>query len=234
MNVFERASEDEIKKLIMSSSSKLCDLDPNPTIANCLDILITPITDIITISMETSTFPQNFKEAHVRPLLKKISLPRNDLKNYRPVSNISFISKILEKIVAKRLQAHIKNNHLSNPLQSAYRKHHSTESALLKVHNDIINSMDKGEVTALTLLDLSAAFDTIDHATLTDDWYGISGQAQLWFSSYLQIRHQSVKIEDTFSDKVILSYGVPQGSVLGPVLFTLYTTPLSAIISLLT
>ena len=81
---------------------------------------------------------------------------------------------------------------------------------------------------------MSAAFDTIDHATLTDrlsDWYGISGQAQIWFSSYLQNRHQSVKIEDTFSDKVTLSYGVPQGSVLGPVLFTLYTTPLSAIIS---
>ena len=156
------------------------------------------------------------------------------MKNYRPVSNLSFISKILEKIVANRLQAHIKNNHLSNPLQSAYRKHHSTESALLKVHNDINISMDKGEVTALTLLDLSAAFDTIDHATLTDrlsDWYGISGQAQIWFSSSLQNRHQSVKIEDTFSDKVTLSYGAPQGSVLGPVLFTLYTTPHSAIIS---
>ena len=180
MNVFERASEDEIKKLFLSSSSKSCDLDPIPTsvLKNCLDILITSITDIIKISMEASTFPQNFKEAHVRPLLK--------------------------------------NNHLSNPLQSAYRKHHSTESALLKVHNDIIISMDKGEVTALTLLDLSAAFDTIDHTTLTDrlsDWYGISGQAQIWFSSYLQNRHQSVKIEDTFSDKVTLFYGAPQGSV---------------------
>ena len=107
-------------------------------------------------------------------------------------------------------------------------------SPQLKVHNDIIISMDKGEVTALTLLDLSATFDIIDHATLTDrlsDWYLIPGQAQIWFSSYLQNTHQSVKIEDTFSDKVTLSYGVPQGSMLGPVLFTLYTTPLSAIIS---
>ena len=112
--------------------------------------------------MATSTFPQNFKEAHVRPLLKKTSLPKNELKNYRPISNLSFISKILEKIVANRLQAHIKNDHLSKPLQSAYRKHHSSESSLLKVHNDIIICMDKGEVTALTLLDLSAAFDTIN------------------------------------------------------------------------
>ena len=184
MNVSEGASEDEIKKFILSSSSKSCDLDLIPTsvLKNCIDILITPITDIINITMETSTFPSNFKEAHVRPLLKKTSLPKNELKNHRPVSNLSFISKILEKIVGNRLQAHIKNNHLSNPLQSAYRKHHSTESALLKVHNDIIISMDKGEVTVLTLLDLSAAFDTIDHATLTDrlyDWYGISGQAQI-------------------------------------------------------
>ena len=127
--------------------------------------------------METSTFPLSKTTA------EKTSLPKNGLKNYRPVSNLSFIFKILEKI-ANRLQAHIKNNHLCNPLQSAYRKHHSTESALLKVHNDIIISMDKGEVTALTLLDLSVAFDTIDHATLTDrlsDWYGISGQAQICF-----------------------------------------------------
>ena len=116
MNVFERASEDKIKKLILSSSSKSCDLDPIPTsvLKTCLDILITPITDIINISMETSTFPQNFKEAHVRPLLKKTSLPKNELKNYRPIIiyyclfNLSFISKILEKIVANRLQARIK------------------------------------------------------------------------------------------------------------------------------
>ena len=215
MNVFERASEDEIKKLILSSSSKSCDLDPIPisVLKNYPDILITitPITDIINISMDTSTFPQNFK------------LKNFELNNYRPVSNLSFMSKILEKIVANRLQADIKNNHLSNPLQSAYRKHHSTESALLKVHNDIIISMDKGKDTALTLLDLSAAFDTIDHATLTDrlcDWYRIAGHAQIWFSYYLQNKHQSVKNKDTLSDKVTLSYGVPQGSVLGPVLFT--------------
>ena len=93
--------------------------------------------------------------------------------------------------------------------------------------------MDNGEVTALTLLGLSAAFDTIGHATLTDrlsDWYGISGQEQIWFSFHLQNRHQSVKIKATMSDKATLSYVVPQGSVIGPVLFTLYTTSLSAII----
>ena len=95
---------------------------------------------------------------------------------------MSLISKILGKVVANRLQNHIKTYHLSNPLQSVYRKHHSTESASIKVHNDIITSIDKGEVTALTLLDLSDAFDTFDYATLTvrlSDGYGISGQAQI-------------------------------------------------------
>ena len=211
MNIFERASEDEIKKVILSSSSKSCDPDPIPTsvLRNCLDVLLTPmITDIINISMETSTFPQNFKEAHTcKTTTKKTSLPKDELKTYRPVSSLSFIFKILEKIVANRLQAHIKKKHLSNPLQSAYMKHHPTESALLKVYNDIIISMDKGKVTALTLLDLSATFDTIDHATLTarlSDWYGISGHAQNWFSSYLQNRNQSVKFKGTLSDKVTL------------------------------
>ena len=151
---------------------------PTSLVKICLDILIKPITDIGNLSIETNAFPHEFKEAHVKPLLKKSSLPKNHLKNYRPVSNLNFISKILGKVVASRLQSHINKNDLANPLQSAYSKFHSTESALLKVQNDIALSMDKGEVTALTLLDVSAAFDTIDHTTLTkrlSNWYGITG-----------------------------------------------------------
>ena len=99
MNVFERASEDGSKKLILNSSSKSCDLDPIPTsmLKNCFDILLTPITDIISISMETSTFPQNFKEAHVRPLLKKTSLSKNELKNYRPCIQLKLHFQNLRK-----------------------------------------------------------------------------------------------------------------------------------------
>ena len=117
MSSFVRATEDEIKKLILSSSSKSSDLDPIPTnvLKYCLDILVTPITDIINISKDTSTFPKKFKEAHVRPLLIK-NIFLNELKNYWLVSYLSFITKILEKVVANLLQAHIKNSHLSNPL----------------------------------------------------------------------------------------------------------------------
>ena len=161
-------------------------------------------------------------------------LPVNNLKSYRPVSNVSFISKIIEKVVSNRLQAHINSNKLNNPMQSAYLKSYSTETALLRVHNDISVSLDKGHVTALTLLDLSAAFDTIDHNTLTNrlaEWYGVSGMALAWFKSYLWGRHQRIKIDKSFSDSSLLEHGVPQGSVLGPLLFSLYTAPLSTIIS---
>ena len=118
-------------------------------------------------------------------------------------------------------------------LQSAYRKQHSTESALLKIHNDILLNMAKGSVTALTLLDLSAAFDTIDHTILLNrlnGYYGISELALGWFKSYLLGRTHSVKVGSTLSHPVALHYGVSQGSVLGPILFSLYTNPISSII----
>lgn len=155
------------------------------------------------------------------------------MKNYRPVSILSFISKVLEKVVAQRIQSHINLTNASNPFQSAYRKSHSTETALLRIQNDISTAMDKGKVTALTLLDLSAAFDTIDHLILLkrlETWFSISGSALHWFSSYLTDRSQQIRLDDILSPKVTLPYGVPQGSVLGPILFTLYTTPLGTVI----
>ena len=94
------------------------------------------------------------------------SLRTHTLKNYRPMSNLSFLSKILEKVVVNCLNSHINSSKLSNHYQSAYKKFHSTETALLKIHNDMLSSMDNGKVTALTLLDLSSAFDTIDQTIL--------------------------------------------------------------------
>ena len=107
----------------------------------------------------------------------KTSLPKDDLNSYIPISSLSFISKILEIVVASCLRSHIRLNGLSNVLQSAYKQFHSTETALLKVHNDVTINMDKGKVTVLTLLDISAAFDTIDHTILIKClslWYGVS------------------------------------------------------------
>ena len=219
----------------MSSTNKSCELDPLTTVLlkSCLDTLLKPITDIINASLCSGLFPDDFKHAHVNPLLKKTSLSKEDLNNYRPVSNLSFISKILENVVASRLRSHISSNCLSNASQSAYKEFHSTETALLKVHNDVTLNIDKGKVTALTLLDLSAAFDTIDHGILIKRlslWYGISGTALNWFLSYLTGRHQTIKIANCFSAALPTSCGVHQGSVLGPLLFTLYATPLNSVI----
>ena len=100
------------------------------------------------------------------------------MKNYWPVSNLSFLSKVLEKVVVNQLNSHINISNTSNQYQSAYRKFHSNETALLKIHSDILASMDVCKVTALTLLHLSAAFDTIDHTILLrklNDWFGVTG-----------------------------------------------------------
>ena len=150
------------------------------------------------------------------PLLKKPSLNKDSMKNYRPVSNLSFLSKVLENVVVNQLNTHIDSSNTSNQYQSAYRKFHSTETALLKIHSDILASMDAGKVTALALLDLSAAFDTIDHTILLsrlDDWFGVTGKALNWFKSYLTGRCQRITIGDCLSYKADFKFGVPQGSV---------------------
>ena len=154
--------------------------------------------------------------------------------NYRPVAGLSFISKLVECVVAKQLLEHIHVHNLDNLYQSAYKAGHSTETALLSIKNEVHLSLSRGEPTALVLLNLSAAFDTIDHSTLLRClriWFGVGGSVLKWSTSYLTDRYQSIKIGSTLSDVCKLLFGVPQGSVLGPLLFSLYTTPLSLIIS---
>ena len=180
----------EVRLLVLSAPCKSSDLDPLPTglVKDCIDVLVTPIVSVLNLSLSEGCFPTHFKSAIASPLLKKPTQNRDDMKNYRSVSYISFLSKILEKVVASRLYSHIHSSHISNDYQSAYRKFHSTETALLKIHNDILSSMDDGRVTALILLDLSAAFDTIDHTILPrrlGNWFRVSGKALDWFKSYL-------------------------------------------------
>ena len=116
------------------------------------------------------------------------------LKNYRPVSNLAFISKIIEKAVAAQLPSHLQGNELYEPRQSAYRTGHSTETALLSMHNDILCALGEGDAVLLALLDLSAAFDTVDHPTMisTLERLGVRGTALAWFESYLRNRSQKI------------------------------------------
>ena len=147
--------------------------------------------------------------------------------------NLSFISKVLEKVVAKRLDDHMLDNNLYSSVQSAYRERHSTETALLKVQSDFLTALDSGSWAVLLMLDLSAAFHTIDHGNLLsrlNSLYGISGDALDWFKSHLSGRVQRVIIGDTVSECKDLNSGVPQGSVLGPKIYCMYTKPISDII----
>jgi len=138
-----------------------------------------------------------------------------------------------EKVVSARLTDHMIANDLLDPMQSAYRAGQSTEMALLRVHNDIVASVDRGQGVFLVLLDLSAAFDTVDHDILLDfmrDFVGVDGTVLKLFQSYLCGRSQCVSIASVLSECSDLVYGVPQGSVLGPILFCIYTTALGAIL----
>ena len=151
----------------------------------------------------------------------------------RPVPNLSFMSKVTEKVVLQQLLAYLAEHKLICPSQSTYRPHYSAETALLKITNDILLALDSGNVSPLTLLDLSAAFDTIDQCILLNrphHMYGISSTALSWFSSYLTNRTQLVIVDGHVAQVSSLSYGVPQGSVFGPILFILYTKPPSDLI----
>ena len=161
--------------------------------------------------------------------MKKPSLDPEDLKNFRPVSNLPYISKIIEHVVAAQLNKHMSENNLYEVFQSAYKKSHSNETALTRVQNDILRSLDEKKCVLLVLLDLSSAFDTVDHTLLLSrlsSCIGVSDMALAWFKSYLSGRYQAVQVNQSTSRKQHLRFGVPQGSVLGPLLFSIYTLPL--------
>jgi len=154
------------------------------------------------------------------------------LKNFRPVSNLPYLGKLIEKVAVNQMESHLTENDLHEPLQSAYRANHSTETALLKVSNDILLELDKRKCVYLVLLDLSAAFDTIDHTVFLSRLHEenmISDEALDWMKSYLTNRMQCVSINGTMSTKIDLEFGFPQGSTIGPFGFKLYTKPLSSI-----
>ena len=233
---FSTVSEQDIKKLILSSRPKTCALDPVPTALlkqhEVLALLLPHLTRLVNQSLTSGMVPQALKVAQVIPRLKKPTLDPDVLQNYRPVSNIPFVSKILEKIVVEQLNSYLAANDLHDKYQSAYKARHSTETAMLKIKTDIESFIDQGDAALLVMLDLSAAFDTVDHAVLlrrVEKELGIRGIALTWLCSYLQDRKQYVSIRDANSRFTDLDVGVPQGSVIGPILYLLYTIPIKRI-----
>uniref|UniRef100_A0A8C2EP51 Reverse transcriptase domain-containing protein n=1 Tax=Cyprinus carpio TaxID=7962 RepID=A0A8C2EP51_CYPCA len=175
----------------------------------------------------------NFKTCIVQPLIKKLALDPSVLANFRPIYKLPFLSKILEKIVYSLLLAFLEKHNILEVFQSGFKTLHSTETALLRVFNDIFLATDSGDCVILVLLDLTAAFDTVDHEILISHLrqrVGISGIALEWFRSYLADQTFCVSLGDSVSFSAPLLCGVPQGSVLGPLLFSLYLLPLGSIL----
>jgi hypothetical protein len=234
LDQFTQVSHESFMGVFKKVPLKTCVLDPAPTrfLSQYHDILLPVYMNIVNASLASGSVPNELKHGVICPLIKKPGLDKETLKNYRPVSNLPFLAKVLEKVVAKQLIDHMDKYNLNDKFQSAYRAGHSCETTTLKLKNDISEAFDVGEGVLLVSLDLSAAFDTLDHAVLLERLRtetGVNGLALDWFNSYISNRTQSVVINETLSKCVSLSIGVPQGSILGPLLYNIYVQPLRRI-----
>ena len=158
----------------------------------------------------------------IRPYFSHTGL---NIANYRPISTLCFLSKTLERVVAKQIATFLANNNLIDVFHSAYLAHHNVETALLNVHNDLLQAMNCGKITLLVLLDLLAAFTTVDHSILLsrmNSYFGIGGVALDWFQSYLSVITYRVCVDNVTSDISQLKHSIKQGSLLRPILFSVY------------
>ena len=190
-----------VKECILISAPKSCELGPihSKLLIECLYYILTSLTVLFNSFPASGIFPQCFKSALVTPILKKRCLDHNDLNNYRPVSNLCFIAKILEFFILSQVSSYLNSHTLYNTCQSAYRPGHSTETALLKVVNDLFLSLNKGNISVLALLDFSSAFDTIDHPILVHRLhteFGFADTVLQWFSSYLTNRTHYISLSN--------------------------------------
>jgi len=165
---FQPTSIDKVIDAVRDLPDKCCALDALPTrlLKAVVDVIAPFLTHLFNRSLATGCVPDVFKQAFITPLLKKSDLDPADVRSYRPISNLSVLSKLLERLVSRQLLAHLERFRLLPRMQSAYRINHSTETAVLKVLSDILLAIDAGDLSALVILDLSAAFDTVDRSIL--------------------------------------------------------------------
>ena len=188
--------------------------------------IVPAITHIVNLSIRYSKFPEAWKYAKIIPLHKKDDILNP--KNYRPVAILPILSKILERAIFEQVVEYFENNHLFHPNHHGFRKHHNTCTALLQMYDGWVEAADRGDLTGVCLLDMSAAFDTVNHSLLLQKLrlYGFSQDSLEWMSSYLSGRNQSVCIDGTLSPPLRISTGVPQGSILGPLFYIIFTNDL--------
>ncbi len=222
---FSRVEEEVILKLLEETNpSKAAGIDglAGKFLKDGAPHLSSPITQLCNLSISLSCFPEKCKIAKLKPLYKKGST--TEPKNYRPISLLPLVSKIIEKVIHEQTQKYLSDQNILYKYQSGFRKNHSTDTCLSYLNDKILRGIDQGKTTGMILIDLQKAFDTIDHNVLTDKlaYIGFSDSAVSWFKSYLSNRSFVVSVEEVYSDPGNLNCGVPQGSILGPLLFLLY------------
>ena len=218
-------SKETVKKVLKSlknSRSVSVDELDNYSVKLAADFIFEPLHHIITLSIMQNEFPTNWKYTKVIPLHKKDS--QLERKNYRPVSLLSPLSKVLEKVVFTQIYEYFTNNKIFHPNLHGYRRNRSTQTAMFQMYDRWVRTAAQGQVSGVVLLDLSAAFDLVDSNLLLQKMkvYGLDENFCSWIGSYLQNRHQAVWIDHVFSDFIHNSIGVPQRSNLGPLFFLIY------------
>ena len=220
---FRPTTEDELRKIINQHGVKTCFEDPIPSqmFKAAIDIILPVLVVIVNKSLSDGDM-DGVNWSVLDPLIKKLGLDAEIRKNYRPVNNLLFFSKLSERVVSIRMEEHMDINNLHEPSAFAYKAHHNTETMMLGITDQVLRGFDENMATIVIFIDLSAAFDTIDVNKLLnilEDELGISGIALKWFQSFLTGRTQWVKISGEYSDSLEVPCGAPQGSVLGPKLF---------------
>ena len=230
---FSPLASNEVNKLRKIKCSQL-DIIPQLYFVSVWPHMLEVVCKLINSSMASGVFPSIFKGSQITPLIKSPALDPDNLQSYRPVSNLTFVSKVLESTVSIQLINHFNKHKLLDPHQSAYRSGHSVETAFQHVYSSVCHHLDKGKAVFLILIDLSAAFDTVSHSRLVSvlsSKFGISGTVLDWIKSYLAGRSYKVRIGSALSQQVHCDVGVPQGSVLGPILFNCIMSSLPKILN---
>src|SRR5206468_4064121 len=231
---FAPVTTTEAASLIRSlTKSSPLDVIPVSLLKSCYTSFSTLLIELANRSFSQGKFSSRYKTAQITPLLKKSTLAPSDLASYRPISNLRTMGKLLECLAQSRLRPHINSSPAFSPFQSAYRPGHSTETGNLKIANDLFEAVSSGHPSLLISLDLSAAFGCVLHSNLLHRLtveFGFTGPSLSWIESYLTDRKQFVKLGDDKSTICNMTSGVPQGSVLGPLLFSAYLSPISRLI----
>jgi len=229
-------SSDDVAAAVSALPDKSSALDPLPVpvLKSVADLLVPFLTYLFNLSLTAGHVPAGFKNSFITPVIKKPGLDDDSPSSYRPISNLPVISKLLERLVARQLLTYLDTHRLLPATQFRFRPGHSTETTTIRVLSDLLDSVDRSDTAVLVLLDLTVPFDTVDYEILLKRLqvtFDVDDVALTWFSSYLAGRKQHVRCGGSSSRNTDVICGVPQGLVLGPILFIIYTADLAWIVA---